>query len=301
MDYVTVFDIANADQHIWWFAVGAVAIISLVFLIAVSFLSMSRLRRRIFLGAMLAFDVLFGWSLWAGYQEDSRLREARASGDFKIVEGKVESFDEQIDEDTKLERFSVAGISFSYDGRSITAAFHHIARNGGPVRAGAHLRISYVGDKIIKLEIDRDDIPSDSARKAYVESPPVHGLTAEELRHIELPMMIAAVLISLRIALKSDLFIRAWHVFGRFATGRTSRRSRGWDLAVNLFLQFNLGGAVAGLTWSLLNGVEGPSWDQLPPLIVWIVLYFLMGEGLARLALRLGRIYDPGPAVSAAP
>ncbi|MBP6012346.1 MAG: hypothetical protein KBA31_08980 [Alphaproteobacteria bacterium] len=297
MDFVTVFDIAEADQSNWWFAVGLLAFVSLAFVVGVSTSSISRPRRRLFLGSLIVIDLLIGLSLWAGYQEDLRLRQARSSGDFSTVEGKVENFDERFDDDTEMESFSVEGVQFSYDGRRLTAAFHHVARNGGPIRSGANVRVSYVGDRIIRIDINRADIPNDNARKAYIESPPMHALTPDELRRAELPLLVAMVLISLRITLKSDLLIRAWYVFARFATGQTFRRTRGWDLAVNLFLWLNLGGAVASFTWSLLNGMEGPTWDQLPPLIFFFVAYFLMVEGLARLALRLGRSYDPGPAV----
>jgi hypothetical protein len=297
MEFVTVFDIAGADLSTWWFVAGILAAFSLAFVLGIFSVPMSEMRRRVFLGFALTGVLLIGLGFWAGYKEDMRLLEARASGDFKVVEGRVEKFDERLDEDNEEESFSVAGVQFSYDARQITAAFHHTARDGGPIRPGANVRISYVGRRIIKLEIDRADIPDERARKAYVDSPPMHALTPEEVRHAELPLATAAVFISLQLALKSDLFIRAWCVFAAFATGRTFRRTKGWDLAVNIFLWLTLGGAVAGFTWSALNGMEGPTWDQLPPIVFFVVAYFVMMEGLARLALRFGRRYDPGPLV----
>jgi hypothetical protein len=51
------------------------------------------------------------------------------------------------------ESFVVDGKRFSYSDFIVTSGFHNAASHGGPIRAGLYVRVSYIGNVILRLEI----------------------------------------------------------------------------------------------------------------------------------------------------
>jgi hypothetical protein len=54
-----------------------------------------------------------------------------------------------------MERFTVNGVEFSQSDYVVTCGFNDTASHGGPIREGLQVRIHYVDNAILKLEIAR--------------------------------------------------------------------------------------------------------------------------------------------------
>ncbi len=103
----------------------------------------------------LAFVVLWsGIALYHSLGEYYRLIKARRAGTFYVVEGKVMDFDPLAYKGHQNESFTVNGKHFEYSDYWITNGFNRTASHGGPIQAGLQVRISYVGNTIIKLEVE---------------------------------------------------------------------------------------------------------------------------------------------------
>lgn len=81
------------------------------------------------------------------------LRQAIESGNTEIVEGLVSQFDPMPHTGYRMERFCVQGTCFEYSDHFVTGGFNNMSSHGGPIREGLPVRVTYIGNKIIKLEI----------------------------------------------------------------------------------------------------------------------------------------------------
>ena len=103
------------------------------------------------------------WTLGAGLiigLDQSSLRDDYVKGDFKVIEGTVENFDPMPSSGHKRESFTVKGVRFEYSDFLITPGFNNATSLGGPIKENLPVRISYIGNTILKLEV------SSSANKA---------------------------------------------------------------------------------------------------------------------------------------
>ena len=114
----------------------------------------------------LTIQVFLGWCLMAGaaitaagsYAVASNWHQTVADrllhGQYDMVEGPVTDFVASMGgKGASQERFVVQGQRFAYwDGENI-AGFHHTAATGGPLREGLHVRITYSGATIYRLEV----------------------------------------------------------------------------------------------------------------------------------------------------
>ena len=85
------------------------------------------------------------------YGQYRRAVSALADGRYAVVEGHVTDFVEK----PKSESFMVDGVRFSYSPYVMTPGFNTPAWDGGPLREGMQVRISYVGNTILRLEVAR--------------------------------------------------------------------------------------------------------------------------------------------------
>ena len=249
-------------------------------------------RRKLAIGFGGVVFLGLGAGFLYSYLEYERLLAARSAGAFETVEGTVDNFQEEADDDTQRESFTVAGVRFSYDARNLTAAFHQTAFDGGPIRAGARVRIGHVDGRIVKLEIARTDIPDDNARRTYAGTPPRAPLTEAEIRFFELPAAVAMFVFALRAALTFDLYARAHGILKRVFSGYDPAPSRftGW-FGRGLVLVW-LGLSTAGLAWLLLSRPIELSWGQIPLFAFFTLFFLIFAEGGARLILWFGRRFD---------
>ena len=89
----------------------------------------------------------------ATYGEYRHLVAALQNGEAQVVEGIVTDFKPIPPQGHADERFTVAGHTFSYSDYVTTSAFHTTRSYGGPIRAGLRVRVTYVGNSIVRLEI----------------------------------------------------------------------------------------------------------------------------------------------------
>lgn len=294
MDYVTVFDIAQVEFSILWPSI-MLAALAVATTVPIFIVKMTPGRRKLALGFSVVLYFILGAAFLHSDTESKRLLTARSSGKFETVEGTVENFQEQADDDNQRESFTVAGVKFDYDARNLTAAFHQTAFDGGPIRSGARVRIGHVDGQIVKLEIAKADIPDDNARRTYAGTPPRVPLTEAEIRFFELPALTAMFVVALRLALKFDILARARRVLTRFFTGFEPSPSRFGDWLGRGFALVYLGTATAGLAWLFLTKPIELSWGQIPLFAFFTLFFLLFIEGGARIVLRLGKRFDKSP------
>jgi hypothetical protein len=160
MSYVTVFDVADAGYKSAGFpAFGLIFVVIGILLVVFRrklphWDTRSRAARIIFPYGYLCFAVL--WTSGAFISTYSAYRSAlraRATETAKVVEGPVTNFVPMPVTGHALERFCVSDVCFNYSDYAVTAGFNRTSSHGGPIREGLPVRITYVGNTIIKLEV----------------------------------------------------------------------------------------------------------------------------------------------------
>lgn len=178
MVYTTVFDLSQAGFGNWWFAAPGLLFVAI---------GASQLRRRAppaprnirpgrsraTAWAMLGLAAL--WTVTAftsTYGDYRRLRAAERHGELRSVEGPVENFQPMPWSGHAMERFCVQRRCFAYSDFVVTAGFHRTAAYGGPIRAGLPVRVSYVGDTIVRLEVGGPRTAASATGPAARPAPP---------------------------------------------------------------------------------------------------------------------------------
>lgn len=160
MEYQVVFDVASAGYKIWSFpAFGLIFIVAGMGLVA--------LRRNlpgswgkhptasnVFAFFFLGFSVLWtATSFVATYLDYSSLSNAEKTNRAEVVEGLVTNFKPMPASGHAMERFCVLDKCFEYSDYVITGGFNNTSSHGGPIREGLRVRISYLDNSIVKLEV----------------------------------------------------------------------------------------------------------------------------------------------------
>jgi hypothetical protein len=102
--------------------------------------------------------------------EGSDAFAAFRTGHYSLVEGTVTSFHPMPYEGHDAECFTVEARRFCYSDYEVTPGFHNAASHGGPIRAGVHVRIAYLGPVILRLQIRKDEIPTPADSYSVAES-----------------------------------------------------------------------------------------------------------------------------------
>ena len=97
------------------------------------------------------FWMLIGYSgiLGSRGQGTAELRDPNV----QMVEGTVENFVPMPWEGHRIESFDVGGHHFSYADANITPGFHNTASHGGPIKGELHVRLTYLGNDILRIEV----------------------------------------------------------------------------------------------------------------------------------------------------
>jgi hypothetical protein len=158
--------------------------------------------------------------LWSGltfsttFGEYFHLRSAFRRSQFSVVEGRVTSFRPMPYEGHQDECFSVRSQTFCYSDYGVTAGFNNSASHGGPIREGLPVRVSYVGNTIVRLEIRSDALPSDWQRVAVSEAAKTDWQQRENreptLDRLSLGFAVAVVFLTAWWNLQSQRFMRFW-------------------------------------------------------------------------------------------
>jgi hypothetical protein len=167
VEYRTVFDITEAGYRAWLplgFGLLFVAIgIRLVFFpnrMGDVFTGEKRLREqkprfvRVFSWFFFAFSAAWTLTVFAStYGEYKSLISVVKSGHASVVEGVVSQFHPMPASGHDNERFCVGNNCFEYSDFEGTAAFNNTSSHGGPIREGLPVRVTFVGNAIVKLEV----------------------------------------------------------------------------------------------------------------------------------------------------
>lgn len=156
-DYRLVYDLQQSGyQHWWLMAVGLVFIFAGLVTVVIQIRS-SRAKLNLWPLVTPVCASLFGF-LWIGvcylnYSLYAELRDAVRDGKSKVVEGRVTQFVPMPYEGHAQESFVVGEKSFSYSDYNLTKGFNQTKSHGGPMHEGLQVRIAYVGDSIVRLEV----------------------------------------------------------------------------------------------------------------------------------------------------
>jgi hypothetical protein len=156
MSCVVAFDLAQTGYQEWGVLVGFAG----AFLLSLLWIAFRHQVRRWswrpypgfmpFFAAILVLVV--GVSFSHSYIEYDRLRQLETAGKLDSVEGLVTNFTPAT-RGRHIESFAVGPTTFQYASAEMMPGFHQPANEGGPIRAGQHVRIAYSGPHIVKLEI----------------------------------------------------------------------------------------------------------------------------------------------------
>jgi hypothetical protein len=156
--YTVVFDVLTNGARAFWFPVPGLFFI-VIGLLLPRFIKSGIFRsppwmRSWFPTVFLVFAILWtliGFtSIGVRYLNDLN---AMKSGKVGYVEGQVESFVPMPYTGHAMESFTVKGIPFSYSDYVVTPGFNNTTSHGGPIRNGLYVRIWYLQNEILKLEI----------------------------------------------------------------------------------------------------------------------------------------------------
>ena len=160
MDYKVVFDITDAGYKSWTFpayglifvAVGAVLVAFRKRLPG----SWSKHPRasNVFAFSFFGFAVLRTLvSFVSTYNDYSSLRAEKETNRASVVEGIVTNFKPMPVTGHAMEKFCVQKVCFEYSDYVITGGFNNTSSHGGPIKEGLPVRVTYVGNSIVKLEV----------------------------------------------------------------------------------------------------------------------------------------------------
>ncbi len=162
MHYQTVFDVATAGYKSWDFPFsGLIGIAFGVLLVAgrknfPGAWAKRPIASTVFAYLFLVFSVLWTVLAFTSTNGDYKsLSQAGSEDNVKVAEGVVTDFSPMLASGHKVEKFCVSGACFEYSDYVITGGFNNTSSHGGPIREGLPVRVSYVGDRIVKLEVAR--------------------------------------------------------------------------------------------------------------------------------------------------
>jgi hypothetical protein len=162
MSYRVVFDVAEAGFKSWTFpAFGLIFVAVGVFMVIARKSLPGSWANRPKASAAFAFFFLGFALLWtlvsfmATYRDYSSLAAEESSGQVQVAEGRVSNFNPMPFSGHSMERFCVEAHCFEYSDYVITGGFNNTSSHGGPIRDGLPVRVTFVGNSIIKLEVAR--------------------------------------------------------------------------------------------------------------------------------------------------
>jgi hypothetical protein len=162
MEYHTIFDISQVGYKAWPFVLIGVALM----LVTISMFLFPRFWERIpFRGpefmrryGVYIFTGFFTiWTLLVfatTYSDYAYAKNEYLEGKVGVVEGAVSNFKPGTNErGSAYESFCVKGACFTYSDYEESAGFNTMTINGGPIREGLPVRVTFVGNTIVKLEV----------------------------------------------------------------------------------------------------------------------------------------------------
>lgn len=162
MTYMTVFNVADHPFRNWWFpafglifvAIGSGLVFRPAFFKLASPFGIQ--RSRMFRWFFFLFGCFWTISVAAVVTTDTwGAISALDSGQFEVVEGRVENFKPMPWQGHSDETFDVNGVRFAYSDYQVSAGFNRYSSHGGPIKEGLPVRIAYKNGEILRLEVSR--------------------------------------------------------------------------------------------------------------------------------------------------
>jgi hypothetical protein len=94
--------------------------------------------------------LIFSIYMWQQFEHS---RKALKNGNCKIVEGSVTEHKVTSNDNRESESFIVAGKRFSYADNIVVVGFNRTPKHGGTIKNDMNLKIFYLEDRIIRIEI----------------------------------------------------------------------------------------------------------------------------------------------------
>jgi hypothetical protein len=166
MKFQIVFD-STASVADWWFGYSPVFLAFAIMAAYIFYLLWrSRSQRLAYKSALVLVLVLSGVRVASRTEVDwLRYRGLyHYIGLYQTVEGPVQNCQFISKSKSSVERFRVEGVDFSYANGGVPQCFHKTAKDGGPIRDGLVVRISYA-------KIDRDYDPACIVKLEIPSSP----------------------------------------------------------------------------------------------------------------------------------
>lgn len=160
MNYEVVFDVATAGYKSWTFPAFGLIFIAIgtgLFLFRNKWPSQWKNRPNAkFTYLYLGFAVLWtSITFFSTFKEYLSLLAAEKNGSYKVVEGNITNFVPMPGTGHAMEKFCVNNACFSYSDYVVTDGFNNTTSHGGPIHEGLPVRVTYIGNKIIRLEVAR--------------------------------------------------------------------------------------------------------------------------------------------------
>ena len=159
MHYQTVFDISTAGYKSASFPYHGLMLLGFGILFVIFRYKQLDLKNsrynRIFLFIWIGFGIF--WTVTAfmsTYSQYNTLLSDYNKGAYQVVEGHVTNFVPMPYTGHAMERFCVDNSTcFEYSDFIGTAGFNNAKSHGGPITEGLPVRVSYIGNTILKLEV----------------------------------------------------------------------------------------------------------------------------------------------------
>jgi hypothetical protein len=150
-----VFDSTSSEARwiLWSWPVVLAAVLVVLSALWVAVINWKRgLRLRTFGIGLTLLLILTVWFRYS-YYHWIFFTQYLDSGPYQSVEGPVENYLATPGKVVNFEQFTVNGVRLGYGSLGMPKCFSHPAANGGPIREGLPVRITYHGNCIVKLEI----------------------------------------------------------------------------------------------------------------------------------------------------
>ena len=169
MKYQTVFDASAPNASKWLIIMYGVCFVLIgvcIYIVAAALLKNTSIRRAIIIyattvgGLMAASALLWSFGLFNQFRTEQQIAKySLDSGQTLVATGVITNFRPE-DVNHKIdESFSVQGVNFSYSHFIVNGGFNASSPFGGPVRNGLPVRVFYLGNYILKLQIGKTTHP----------------------------------------------------------------------------------------------------------------------------------------------
>lgn len=162
VNYKTVFDADHHGYSTWSFPasglvflfIGALLVFKPLFMLKLMPFGLQGRSRTVLSWFFFVFAALWTLGSFAiTYIQYQPVEAALRDGHFDVAEGQITDFIPMPYNGHSQESFVVGGHRFSYFDYTVTYGFNNTASHGGPIRTGISIRVSYVGDLILRLEV----------------------------------------------------------------------------------------------------------------------------------------------------